>query len=123
MLAANSVLWNLFLIGGFFLDGFATAAETLCGQAVGARDAAAFQTAAASLSLRWCLGFGLGGQPARRSTGGRGLHRLRDHERTGARGRPVLSAARRTARRSRPQRPSRMTGSISARPGRGRCAT
>ena len=39
VLAANSVLWNLFLIGGFFLDGFATAAETLCGQAVGARDA------------------------------------------------------------------------------------
>ncbi|WP_446721485.1 MATE family efflux transporter [Methylobacterium sp. DCY52] len=59
VLAANSVLWNLFLIGGFFLDGFATAAETLCGRAVGARDADAFRTAA-SLSLRWCLGFGLG---------------------------------------------------------------
>ncbi|SDM49231.1 multidrug resistance protein, MATE family [Methylobacterium phyllostachyos] len=59
VLAANSVLWNLFLIGGFFLDGFATAAETLCGRAVGARDAEAFRIAAA-LSLRWCLGFGLG---------------------------------------------------------------
>jgi MATE family multidrug resistance protein len=59
VLAANSVLWNLFLIGGFFLDGFATAAETLCGQAVGARDGAAFQ-AACALCLRWCLGFGLG---------------------------------------------------------------
>ena len=59
VLAANSVLWNLFLIGGFFLDGFATAAETLCGQAVGARDAGAFR-AASSLSLRWCLAFGLG---------------------------------------------------------------
>ncbi len=59
VLAANSVLWNLFLIGGFFLDGFATAAETLCGRAVGARDADAFHTGA-SLSLRWCLGFGLG---------------------------------------------------------------
>ena len=58
VLAANSVLWNLFLIGGFFLDGFATAAETLCGQAVGARDAAGFR-GAASLCLRWCLGFGL----------------------------------------------------------------
>lgn len=58
ILAANAVLWNLFLIGGFFLDGFATAAETLCGQSVGARDAAGFR-AAASLSLRWCLGFGL----------------------------------------------------------------
>ncbi|MCJ2055987.1 MATE family efflux transporter [Methylobacterium sp. J-048] len=59
VLAANSVLWNLFLIGGFFLDGFATAAETLCGQAVGARDAEGFRRASA-LSLRWCLGFGIG---------------------------------------------------------------
>ena len=59
ILAANAVLWNLFLIGGFFLDGFATAAETLCGQAVGARDGEAFQ-AASALSLRWCLGFGVG---------------------------------------------------------------
>lgn len=58
ILAANAVLWNLFLIGGFFLDGFANAAETLCGQSVGARDAEGFR-AAASLSLRWCLGFGL----------------------------------------------------------------
>jgi len=59
VLAANSVLWNLFLIGGFFLDGFATAAETLCGRAVGARDPDAFQKAA-TLSLRWCMAFGLG---------------------------------------------------------------
>ena len=59
VLAANSVLWNLFLIGGFFLDGFATAAETLCGQAVGARDAEAFRRAS-TLSLLWCLGFGIG---------------------------------------------------------------
>ncbi len=58
ILAANAVLWNLFLIGGFFLDGFATAAETLCGQSVGARDEKGFR-AAATLSLRWCLGFGL----------------------------------------------------------------
>ncbi|WP_267357591.1 MULTISPECIES: MATE family efflux transporter [unclassified Methylobacterium] len=59
VLAANSVLWNLFLICGFFLDGFATAAQTLCGRAVGARDEEAFR-ASAILSLRWCLGFGLG---------------------------------------------------------------
>ena len=58
-LAANAVLWNLFLIGGFFLDGFATAAEALCGQAVGARDENDF-AAAARLSLFWCLGFGVG---------------------------------------------------------------
>ncbi|KQP17467.1 MATE family efflux transporter [Methylobacterium sp. Leaf100] len=57
VLAANAVLWNLFMIGGFFLDGFATAAETLCGQAVGARDQAGFRRAA-RLSLAWCLAFG-----------------------------------------------------------------
>jgi len=59
ILAANAVLWNLFLVGGFFLDGFATAAEALCGQAVGAKDEAAFR-AGARLSLLWCLGFGVG---------------------------------------------------------------
>lgn len=59
VLAANAVLWNLFLIGGFFLDGFATAAETLCGQAVGARDEPGFRRAV-HLSLGWCLAFGIG---------------------------------------------------------------
>ncbi|WP_238183228.1 MATE family efflux transporter [Methylobacterium trifolii] len=58
-LAANAVLWNLFLIGGFFLDGFATAAEALCGQAIGGRDRPGFRTAS-RLSLVWCLGFGIG---------------------------------------------------------------
>ncbi|GJD50662.1 DNA damage-inducible protein F [Methylobacterium crusticola] len=57
-LAANAVLQNLFLVGSFFLDGFATAAEVLCGQALGARDEAGFRTAV-RLALRWCVGFGL----------------------------------------------------------------
>ncbi|MET7246310.1 MATE family efflux transporter [Methylobacterium sp. EM32] len=57
-LAANAVLQNLFLIGSFFLDGFATAAEVLCGQALGARDEGAFR-GAVRLSLGWCLGFAL----------------------------------------------------------------
>lgn len=35
-LAANAILMNLFLIGGYFLDGLATAAEQLAGRAVGA---------------------------------------------------------------------------------------
>ena len=56
-LAANAVLYNMFLIGGYFLDGFATAAETLCGQSLGARDERAFRRAVA-LSLGWSLGFG-----------------------------------------------------------------
>ena len=37
-LAANAVLHNFVLIGSFFLDGMATAAEQLCGRSVGARD-------------------------------------------------------------------------------------
>lgn len=57
-LAANAVLHNIFLVGGYFLDGFATAGETLCGQALGARDERGFRRAV-SLSLVWCLGFGL----------------------------------------------------------------
>lgn len=58
-LAANAVLYNMFLVGGYFLDGFATAAETLCGQAIGARREDAFRRAVA-LSLMWSLGFGAG---------------------------------------------------------------
>jgi MATE family multidrug resistance protein len=57
-LAANAVLQNLFLVGSFFLDGFATAAEVLCGQALGARDEDAFRRAV-RLALGWCLGFAL----------------------------------------------------------------
>lgn len=57
-LAANAVLHNIFLIGGYFLDGFATAGETLCGQALGARSERAFRRSV-SLALGWCLGFGL----------------------------------------------------------------
>ncbi|WP_046865586.1 MATE family efflux transporter [Microvirga massiliensis] len=57
-LAANAVLYNLFLIGGYCLDGFATAAETLCGQAVGARDERGFRKAV-RLSLLWSLASGL----------------------------------------------------------------
>jgi multidrug resistance protein, MATE family len=57
-LAANAVLYNMFMISGYFLDGFATAAETLCGQSVGARDERGFRRAI-SLSVAWSLGFGL----------------------------------------------------------------
>jgi putative MATE family efflux protein len=57
-LAANAVLMNFFMISGFFLDGFATAAEQLAGRAVGARNAPAFRRAV-WLTLVW--GFGLAG--------------------------------------------------------------
>jgi multidrug resistance protein, MATE family len=42
-LAANAVLYNLFMFGSYFLDGFATAAEQICGQAIGARDEPGFR--------------------------------------------------------------------------------
>jgi MATE family multidrug resistance protein len=55
-LAANSVLMNFFMVAGFFLDGFATAAEQLVGRAVGAHYAEAFRRAV-RLTLLW--GFAL----------------------------------------------------------------
>jgi multidrug resistance protein, MATE family len=53
VLAANAVLHNLVLISAYFLDGFATAAEQLCGRAVGARDGHAFRRA-----VKLCIGWG-----------------------------------------------------------------
>jgi MATE family, multidrug efflux pump len=58
-LAANAVLHNFILIGSFFLDGFATAAEQLCGRAIGARDGKAFAEAVRRV-LSWGLLFGAG---------------------------------------------------------------
>jgi len=57
VLAANSVLHNLMLVGAFFLDGFALAAEQLCGHAVGARNEPAFRRSV-KLSVGWGFGFG-----------------------------------------------------------------
>ncbi|MDP3896986.1 MAG: MATE family efflux transporter [Mesorhizobium sp.] len=44
-LAANAVLMNFFLVAGYFLDGFATAAEQLAGRAIGARRGDLFRQA------------------------------------------------------------------------------
>ncbi len=55
MLAANAVLMNFLLVGGYFLDGFANAAEQLAGRAIGARAEAAFRRAV-KLTLFWGLG-------------------------------------------------------------------
>jgi len=57
-LAANAVLHNFTLVGAFFLDGIATAAEQLCGRAYGARDREAFGRAV-RLVLMWGFAFGL----------------------------------------------------------------
>jgi len=58
VLAANSVLHNLMLVGAFFLDGFASAAQQLCGRAVGAHDEASFRRAV-TLTMSWGFGFGV----------------------------------------------------------------
>lgn len=57
-LAANAVLLNFFMISGFLLDGFATAAEQLGGRAVGANHRPAF-VQATRLTLFW--GFAIAG--------------------------------------------------------------
>jgi MATE family, multidrug efflux pump len=56
LLAANAVLMNLYLTGAYFLDGFATAAQQLCGQAFGAADGKRFRQAV-RLTAIWSLGF------------------------------------------------------------------
>lgn len=57
-LAANAVLHNFTLVGAFFLDGMATAAEQLCGRAYGARDRVGFSRAV-KLVLAWGFAFGV----------------------------------------------------------------
>ena len=54
VLAANAVLMHFFLLAGYFLDGFATAAEQLAGRAVGARFRPAFEKAV-RLTTVWGL--------------------------------------------------------------------
>ena len=55
-LAANAVLNNFLMVSAFFLDGLANAAEQLCGQALGARERAAF-AGATRLVLAWGFAF------------------------------------------------------------------
>ena len=57
-LAANAVLHNFTLVGAFFLDGIASAAEQICGQTYGARDRKGFGQAV-KLVLMWGFAFGL----------------------------------------------------------------
>ena len=58
VLAANAVLHNLVLVGAFSSTASRSAAEQLCGRAVGARDRAAFSRAV-RLSIVWGFGFGV----------------------------------------------------------------
>lgn len=58
VLAANAVLYNFLMIGSFFLDGLANAAEQLCGQSFGARDRKQFSEAVKRVLL-WSVAFGV----------------------------------------------------------------
>lgn len=53
-LAANAILMNFFLVAGYYLDGFATAAEQIAGRAMGARYRLAL-VKAVRLTLYWGL--------------------------------------------------------------------
>jgi MATE family multidrug resistance protein len=55
-LAANAVLYNVVMVTAFFLDGFSTAAEQICGRSVGARDRPSFMRAV-RMVLMWGFGF------------------------------------------------------------------
>ena len=56
VLAANAILMNFFMIGGYFLDGLAAAAEQLAGRAIGARQRDAFFSAV-RLTVIWGFAF------------------------------------------------------------------
>ena len=57
VLAANGILYQLFILSALILDGFESAAQVLCGEAVGARDRALFERLVRALLL-WGLGGG-----------------------------------------------------------------
>ncbi|EAU41840.1 Sodium:dicarboxylate symporter:Multi antimicrobial extrusion protein MatE [Fulvimarina pelagi HTCC2506] len=57
-LAANGILMNFFMVGGYFLDGMATASEQLAGRSIGANWQPAFERAL-RLTILW--GFLLAG--------------------------------------------------------------
>lgn len=58
-LAANAVLNNFFLVGGYFLDGIATAAEQLSGRSVGANNRPSFEKAV-RYSVLWSVVLAVG---------------------------------------------------------------
>jgi MATE family multidrug resistance protein len=68
ILAANAIMFQMFLLSALILDGFESAAQVLCGEARGRHDRAAFVRAARSILLwGWgggaaiSLAYGLGG--------------------------------------------------------------
>ena len=56
ILAANAILYQLFMLSALLLDGFESAAQVLCGEALGAHDRARFDAV-----VRGALAWGVGG--------------------------------------------------------------
>ena len=52
ILAANAILYQLFMLSALLLDGFESAAQVLCGEALGARDRVRF-VAVVTTTLAW----------------------------------------------------------------------
>jgi MATE family multidrug resistance protein len=57
VLAANGILYQLFILSALILDGFESAAQVLCGEAIGAGDRARFNRLVRALLL-WGVAFG-----------------------------------------------------------------
>jgi MATE family multidrug resistance protein len=55
ILAANAILYQLFSLSALLLDGFESATQVLCGEALGARDRRRFTTTVRA-SLAWAIG-------------------------------------------------------------------
>jgi multidrug resistance protein, MATE family len=58
VLAVNGILYQLFILSALILDGFESAAQVLCGEAVGARDRSRFERLVRALLL-WGIAGGL----------------------------------------------------------------
>ncbi|MFS8180524.1 MATE family efflux transporter [Pseudovibrio denitrificans] len=69
VLAANAVLEKFILVAAFFLDGTASAAEQVVGQAIGAKQRTAFRKAL-RLSIGWGFGLSFGAAMVLWLTGG-----------------------------------------------------
>ena len=110
------------MIGSFFLDGMATAAEQLCGRAVGARDRSRF-VRATRLALGWGLGFGVACDGGLSASAAPALIDLMTTSPEVRAARARVHAVRRARAGAGRARLYLSTASISARPGRATCAT
>jgi MATE family multidrug resistance protein len=55
ILAANAILYQLFMLSALLLDGFESSAQVLCGEALGARDPPRFRSVVGA-TLAWATG-------------------------------------------------------------------